>query len=192
MIVAQTPLTDVDRPPTKAEVRRLETESGIEFVDGALVEHRMSMSAVESATHLLARLYAARTRDVKVLQDGMGYRCFPATPNRRRMPDASVIRKSRMRAAGIPDDEDVGVMPIAPDLAVEVVSPKDRAEPVLQKVEEYLSAGIPNVWVVWRIIKAVEVYKDGALVGKLRGDDELTLPDLLPAFRCKVADLFAD
>ena len=41
-----------------------------------------------------------------------------------------------------------GHIPITPDLAVEVVSPNDRVYEVDTKVEEYLRAGVPLVWVV--------------------------------------------
>ena len=35
-----------------------------------------------------------------------------------------------------------------PDLAIEIVSPDDRFSALLEKVAEYLQAGVANVWVV--------------------------------------------
>ncbi|HEV8042803.1 MAG TPA: Uma2 family endonuclease [Bryobacteraceae bacterium] len=35
-----------------------------------------------------------------------------------------------------------------PDLAIEIVSPDDQAGEMLAKVDEYLAAGIPHIWVV--------------------------------------------
>ncbi len=81
--------------------------------------------------------------------------------------------------------------PYPPDLAVEVVSPGDRAEEVYGKVREYLDAGARLVWVVWPRHRAVTVYTLDGQVRERREGDALDGDDVLPGFRVRVAELFA-
>ena len=63
------------------------------------------------------------------------------------------------------DDLPEGFFPGAPDLAVEVLSPDDRAAAVLAKVQSWLDAGSAAVWVVDPKTRTVSVYsKDGMYV----------------------------
>ena len=78
----------------------------------------------------------------------------------------------------------------APDLAVEVVSPDDRVRDVEQKVHEYLHAGARLLWVVSPTLRTVTVYRPGANPIVLRESDELSGEDVVPGFRCGVAQLF--
>jgi Uma2 family endonuclease len=79
---------------------------------------------------------------------------------------------------------------IAPDLAVEVVSSRDEFAEVTEKVEEYLAAGIPLVWVIDPENQIVYVHRKDGSVTKLHKNDELFGEDILPGFTCKVAELF--
>jgi Uma2 family endonuclease len=115
-----------------------------------------------------------------------GYQCFPDDSRKVRKPDVSFIRRGRLPDERIPD----GHVRIAPDLAVEVVSPNDTAYEVDTKVEEYLAAGVPLVWVVNPQVRTVHVYRTDNSVERLREGQVLTAPELLPEFRCQVADLF--
>jgi Uma2 family endonuclease len=79
---------------------------------------------------------------------------------------------------------------LAPDLAVEVVSPSDSANAVHEKVLEYLSAGVQLVWVVHPIQRTVTVYSEGPVAHVLSEGDTLNGGDLLPGFSLAVADIF--
>jgi Uma2 family endonuclease len=114
-----------------------------------------------------------------------GYQCFTDDPKKVRKPDVSFIRRGRFPGERIPD----GHIGITPDLAVEVVSPNDTAYEVDAKVEEYLAAGVPLVWVVNPQVRTVHVYRNDS-VERLREGDVLTVPELIPELRCRVADLF--
>ncbi len=81
--------------------------------------------------------------------------------------------------------------PIAPDLAVEVVSPSDRAAEVLAKVAEYLEAGTRLVWVVYPQTQKIVVYRPSADVQLLSVGDTLEGEDVVPGFACPVAEVFA-
>jgi len=102
-----------------------------------------------------------------------------------RSPDASFVAQGRLPQDIVPDD----FGDLAPDLAVEVVSPADRPRHVLDKVGEYLEAGVRLVWVIDpRKAKAV-VYRSLSDVRELGPDDPLDGEDVVPGFRCRLGDL---
>jgi hypothetical protein len=61
-----------------------------------------------------------------------------------RSPDISFVARRRFEGERVPE----GFVPFAPDLAVEVLSRKDSPRLVLDKVGEYLGAGVRCVWVI--------------------------------------------
>ena len=121
----------------------------------------------------------------EVFADGLGY-IIGRNPDIVRVPDVSFVSRARLPAGGIPE----GFIPFAPDLAVEIVSPGDRAEEVYGKVREYLAAAARLVWVVWPRHRAVTVYTANGEVRELREGDELDGGAVLPGFRVRVAELF--
>jgi Uma2 family endonuclease len=78
---------------------------------------------------------------------------------------------------------------IPPRVAVEVLSPNDSARYITEKVTDYLENGVEVVWVVDPETKTVTIYSKTG-VKKLTEKNTLTGGDVLPGFRCKVADLF--
>jgi Uma2 family endonuclease len=78
-----------------------------------------------------------------------------------------------------------------PDLAVEVLSPNDRASEVAAKVQDWLRAGGPMVWVVDRELRNVMVYRGPNEITLLSVADVLTGGDVLPGLSVPVGDLFA-
>jgi len=108
------------------------------------------------------------------------------SPDTVRGPDVAFI--SRRRYDAVPDE--VGAFPGAPDLAVEVLSPHDRASRVHAKVADYLAAGTPLVWVVDPDRATVTTYRALLEPQFLEGDAELSAEDILPGFRIAVARLF--
>ena len=110
-----------------------------------------------------------------------------AEPPTVRGPDVAYIAARNLPAGGIP----VGFWPIAPDLAVEVVSPSNTATEIQEKVLEYLVAGTRLVWVVDPRTRSVTIYRSRDQIRVLTVGDELDGADVLPGFRLAVADLFA-
>ena len=192
---ASTPITNASRPATRSpspeEMRRLEGDAGVEFVDGHLVEQTVSAESVRIGGNIVTKLNNANLeKSVRVYQDGLSYQCFADAPKKYRQPDASVITKARLAEAGIVGD--IGIMPIAPDLAVEVVSPGDSANTLRRKLDEYRAAGFGQVWLVYPELHGVHLWRADGYVADLNGEDEITAGPLLPAFRCKVSELFED
>lgn len=80
---------------------------------------------------------------------------------------------------------------IPPDLVVEVVSPDDRHTKVTAKVREYLHSGVRLVWVADPDVRTVTVYRSRETARTLEENDTLDGEDVLPGFKCRIADLFA-
>jgi Uma2 family endonuclease len=79
---------------------------------------------------------------------------------------------------------------VIPDLAVEVVSPNDRAEEIEIKVGEYLRAGVQLVWIVHPETQTVQISRPDGSSQRLGASDELSGENILPGFRCLVGELF--
>lgn len=105
---------------------------------------------------------------------------------RERMPDVSFVSAARIPLEGDP----VGIWTIAPDLAVEVVSPNDLHEEVEAKIRAYFDAGVKQVWKVSPQFQTITIYDSPTKTTILQSGDELTSPALLPGFRCPVAAVF--
>ena len=77
-----------------------------------------------------------------------------------------------------------------PRLAVEVLSPNDRADQVNRKILDYLRNGVEMVWLIDPEAHTVTVYTARNGPRSFSEGEELTGEDVLPGFRCKVADFF--
>ena len=106
-------------------------------------------------------------------------------PDTVRAPDVAFISRARC-LSGLPEAFFQG----APDLAVEVLSPGDRASKVLAKVQVWLSAGCSQVWLVDPATRTVTVHRRADQIERFGAGDELPGGDLLPGFRLAVAEIF--
>jgi Uma2 family endonuclease len=101
--------------------------------------------------------------------------------------DVAFVRKARIPKTGLPKKFWEG----APDLAVEVLSPSDPAEEIEEKVDDYLNARTPLVWVINPRRRTITVHRPGRDPQVLRENDTLDGEDVVPGFACKVTDAFA-
>ena len=102
-----------------------------------------------------------------------------------RLPDLSFVARGRFAAEQVPE----GFGGLAPDLAVEVLSPDDRPRDVLDKVGEYLQAGVRLVWVIDPKGRTAATYRSLTDVRRLGPDEWLDGEDVVPGFRCRLADV---
>jgi Uma2 family endonuclease len=72
-------------------------------------------------------------------------------------PDVAFVRADRVPA---PADQE-HYPPVAPDLVVVILSASDRIEDVKEKVELYLGAGVPLIWVFYPRRRTVTVHRTG-------------------------------
>lgn len=102
-----------------------------------------------------------------------------------RLPDVSFVSANRIPETGIPE----AFWTIAPDLAIEVVSPSEKADDIQEKVFDYLLAGTVMVWVVYPRTQQVVVHTPDGIARTLKGQDRLEF-EVLPGFTCTVHELF--
>jgi Uma2 family endonuclease len=107
-------------------------------------------------------------------------------PDTVRAPDVSFVRAERL---GERPGKKFFQGP--PDLAVEVVSPSDRAGEVLAKVVDWLEAGCRAVWVADPETRTVTVYRSRTQIVVLTLSDELRGEDVVPGLTIPVAQVFA-
>jgi Uma2 family endonuclease len=102
-----------------------------------------------------------------------------------RAPDVGFIAKARLTG---PTPEQY--FPGPPDLAVEIVSPNDRADEIHNKVMDFLNAGTHLVWVVYPSSKTVAVYHPGSAGHIFTPEDTLDGGGVLPGFSLSVREIF--
>jgi Uma2 family endonuclease len=103
-----------------------------------------------------------------------------------RVPDVAFVAAERIPEEGEPD----GPWPFAPDVAVEVISPSNDYEALMAKVIEYLEAGVRQVWLASPTAQTISVYRSLTDVKVYGLGDEIDGGEVLPGFRCPVADFF--
>jgi Uma2 family endonuclease len=160
-----------------------------ELVDGELQEREMGQKsdAIAATCMILIGAYI-RANDLGLVNGAQGsYQIFPDDPNKVRIPDVSFTRRDRVPPGGPAE----GHGRVAPDLVIEVTSPNDSYTMVLAKVNDYLSAGVPLIWVLEPETKTVHVYRVNHTTSLLFPGETLDGEDVLPGFRCEVAALFA-
>jgi Uma2 family endonuclease len=175
---------------TPEELLDMPGAASYELVDGQLVERKMSTLSclVEGLVYERVQGHARPNKLGLVWPGTQGYQCFPDRPKKVRKPDVSFVKAERMTLELL----QTGNLPIAPDLAVEVISPGDLAHEVAEKIEEYRQAGVALIWVVEPELRIIDVYRMNGVNSRLREADELSGEDVLPGFRCRVAELFPE
>jgi Uma2 family endonuclease len=161
---------------------------GCELINGEWVEKSMSNAAgiVESKLHFAVQAVVRANRLGFVFTESGMHQLFAEQPNQWRRPDLSFIRFGRLPGDKIPG----GKIQIAPDLAVEVISPSDEAEALETKLDEYLRAGVRLVWILYIPTKHVWSYRSDGTAKLYRSIDTLTGEDVLPGFAVPVEELF--
>ena len=99
-------------------------------------------------------------------------------------PDVAFVSTERL------SEDKLKGFPLAPDLAIEIVSPTDKHYDVTEKALAYLKAGTRLVWVIEPVAKTVMVYRSETDFTLLAYEDTLTGEDVVEGFTCPVAQLF--
>jgi Uma2 family endonuclease len=177
-------------PATEEDVLEIRdrTDRLCELIDGVLVEKTMGYLESLLAGAVLAYLREfVRPRELGIVlgADGM-VRLFPGQV---RIPDVSFIAREKFPEGRLPR---VPILGIAPDLAVEVLSPGNTRGEMDRKLRDYLAAGVRLVWYLDPAARTAEVHLPGGGRGTLGENDTLVGEDVLPGFRLQLRDLFAE
>ena len=139
--------------------------------------------------HTLALLVDIHVRDrdlgrVFAAETGFVLRRNPDTV---RAPDVAFVAGERLGTEETP----AGFLELAPDLAVEVVSPGDSSAAVRDKVQGWLAAGTQLVWVVYPETRSVVVHRQGHAAETFSEEVTLHGGPVITDFAAAVRELFA-
>jgi Uma2 family endonuclease len=154
-----------------------------ELINGEIYEVPSNAYCSEIAmliVHFLLRFILEHGIAGHVTGEGGGYIVAGA----RCAPDAAYLSAARQKVLA-----KQGYNPIAPELAVEVVSPTDKEDELAEKLEKYAAAKV-LVWVVYPERKVVEIFSPGKPRKVVGIDGELTGEDVLPGFVLPVHRIF--
>lgn len=173
-------LEEFERLPESGDLR-------LELTDGRLVrEPRPGARHGWLAGQLFRSLDAyarEKGRGLAVIEAGFLLSVDPPTV---RGPDVAFISDLAIP----PDEIPTGFWTVAPQLAVEVMSPSNSAAEIQERVVDYLAAGTSMVWVVDPHTRSVTVFRSRDEVQWLTERDVLDGLDVLPDFRIELSGLF--
>jgi Uma2 family endonuclease len=160
-----------------------------ELVDGRIVPlsptgRPHGRAGARLAAHLLLFVESHDLGEVLTADAGVYTRRNPDTV---RAPDVMFI--SHERLAGCKEE---GYLDVAPEMAVEILSPTDRKDQVAKKIEEYFSANVLRVWVLDSKKRRLLAYRSLTDVQEFGIGDVLTDGALLPGFQLAMAELFRE
>ncbi|NOT62586.1 MAG: Uma2 family endonuclease [Acidobacteria bacterium] len=162
----------------------LDSERSYEFVDG-----QWEVKEMPSAQHsgVCGRIFAKLV--LYLVANPIG-RLYPEASfqigSRERVPDLAFLAVARIPLEGEPKTKWF----IVPDIAIEVISPTDLVYKVREKLNDYLDAGVKQVWQVTPEDQTITIYRSHTNIIAFPDDSELVCEDLLPGFRCRLSDIF--
>ena len=180
---------DPVRYVTEDEFLSSDEWDGYELVDGVPVEVDMGGLAAWVGTQVTYRL-ASYLDDAPVggavFAQDTPFKAWPERPDHFRKPDAMYFSAGRFPG----DLPPVGVVMIAPDIAVEVASPNDNLRTLNLKIVEYFRAGVRLLWLIDPETRTVQILRANGQDSHIGPDDLLTGEDVLPGFEVRVSALF--
>jgi Uma2 family endonuclease len=176
-------------PGTATEQDVIEAEARgriCELVDGVLVEK--AMGYYEDRLAMVLGHYIETfldTNDLGIVLGGTGM--MRPRPGLVRMPDVAFYAWSQFSDRLLPDEQ---ILSRTPDLAVEVLSPKNTKREMDRKRGEYFGGGAQLVWQVYPKKRRVRVYTAVDQFEEYGEDQTLTGGAVLPGFTLSVRRWF--
>ncbi|MCB0164166.1 MAG: Uma2 family endonuclease [Anaerolineae bacterium] len=106
-------------------------------------------------------------------------------PDTIRAADVAFISNERLSQV-----QSQSYLDVAPELVIEILSPDDRWMTVNQKIDEYFTAGVVQIWIADPKRQHVDVYYSPTDFKRFSTGDTLPGGDILPGFTVAVAELF--
>ena len=181
-----TPGTATERDLIRENENKLKTAL-YELVDGTLVEKGMGYE--ESAIAMLIAIHLGNFVLPRKLGEISGEAgMMRTTGSQVRAPDVAFLSRARFPGGKRPKGP---IAPVAPDLAVEVLSKSNTKAEIARKLREYFASGTRLAWIVDPKKQTVRVHTSPTESTLLQDDAALDGGDVLPGFRLALADLFA-
>ncbi len=163
-----------------------EEDKRYELDEGELIEMTRPAykhNRVMSTLHLELGIYFRQSRTGEVL---LSENLYALSPNTRRAPDLAIILGNRYAEL-----EKATVIPIIPEIAIEILSPSETPRTIHRKLKQYFAAGVKEVWIINPEDRTTEIWTGPHLPDHdLSIGGTLTSP-LLPGFKLTLEDLFA-
>ncbi len=102
---------------------------------------------------------------------------YALSPLTRRAPDVAVILGDRYEEL-----KDTKVIPIIPEIAVEVLSPSETPRMIHRKLKQYFGAGVKEVWLIDPDVREIEVWTGATLPDRALASGDILASRLLPGF----------
>ena len=181
-----------DPPPgtaTEQDVIDIEARESrlCELVDGVLVEKTVGYYESYLAVQLgyfLAGFVRRHHLGVVAGEAGM----MRLSAGLVRIPDVSFVSWDQLPGHRVPR---VAIADLAPDLAVEVISPSNTAREMERKLQDFLAAGVRLVWYVYPEPQEIHVYT-AERHDVLTIEQELSGGNVLPGFVLPLRQLFEE
>ena len=159
-----------------------------ELIEGVLVEktvgtYECSLAAL--IVQILGSFVRGKNLGVVLAADGM-MRLFLGTV---RIPDVSYISWERWPHEQVMQE---AIADLAPELAVEVISPGNTEKEMADKLRDYFNAGVRLVWYIYPSSREVKVYTSPDNLTLLNEQQALDGGDVLTGFQLELRELFAE
>jgi Uma2 family endonuclease len=105
------------------------------------------------------------------------------------LPDVSFISWDRLPGRKVPHDS---IYSVIPDLAIEVISRGNTKREMEQKLVDYFSAGVRQVWYVYPKNREFHVFRSPQDCSVLTDRQTLEGGDILPGFSLEVKSIFPE
>ncbi|MDD5394737.1 MAG: Uma2 family endonuclease [Thiothrix sp.] len=177
-----------DKLITADELYAMGDMPGVELIKGKLrnmsptgYEHGATESDI--AFHLKSFLRQHNLGKVMTGEVGVYIR---RNPDSIRAADVLFISHQRLQQV-----QSKSYLDVAPELVVEVLSPRDSWVDMAEKLEEYFSIGVLQVWFANPRNKTLQVFTSATDSVLLRGDDCVSEIAFLPGFSLNVSEIYS-
>jgi Uma2 family endonuclease len=158
-----------------------------ELIDGVLVEKTVGYYESLLAAFIVQRLgNFVETHDLGVVLTADG--TLRILPSQVRIPDASFVSWDKFPNRQLPAQP---VPRLAPDLAVEILSPGNTEAEMWRKLHDYFAAGVRLVWYVDPRTRSARAFTAADQCVVLGEQDALSGGEVLPGFELPLKELFA-
>lgn len=106
----------------------------------------------------------------------------------KRIPDVAFVESAKIPPTGEPEK----FWDFAPDLAIEIVSPTDFYQDVLEKIDDYFIAGVKQVWLINPEKETLTIYFSSVETKLLTKIDTLISDEIFPKFSLRLTEIFID
>jgi Uma2 family endonuclease len=175
---------------TEKDVIEVERQTGCpcELIDGTLVEKAMGYFESFLAVQIICRLADfVNKHDLGIVLGADG--TLRILPQQVRIPDVCFISWDHFPNRQLPAEP---IPSLAPDLAIEVLSPGNTEGEMQRKLHDYFTAGVRLVWYIDPQTRSAKSYTAEDQSVTVDESGSLSGGDVLPGFELPLRELFAN